>query len=99
MHGIINNGITLQKYIIIEHICSIHKLITWLQKCTRSFSLFTSLYAIFVTSNVILAACKHCSTHLIRGNGQKWIFLSIFAVVGSSAHQVREQVQKEYLWM
>eukprot|EP01084_Bolivina_argentea_P005146 9723_1 len=99
MHRCTNNGFKSQNYIIKEDICRIYKFIIWLLQCAQSLLLFTSLWTIFANSNAILVRGIHYPAQVIKGNGQKWIFLSIFAVVGSSAHQVREQVQKEYLWI
>eukprot|EP01084_Bolivina_argentea_P018505 34437_1 len=99
MHGITNNGFVSQIYIIKGHIYGIEKFITWFLQRTRSLLLFTSLCTIFVNSNAILVRGLHYSTHLIRGNGQKWIFLSTSAVVRSSAHTVMEQGQKQRLEM
>eukprot|EP01083_Nonionella_stella_P074775 202946_1 len=98
MHGIINNGFTIQKHVIKEHIYSIYKFITWIIQCTTLFSLFTSLWCIFVNSNAIDVRDIHYPAHVIKGNGQKDLFLSVSAVFRTPAHQEMEQGQKERLW-
>eukprot|EP01084_Bolivina_argentea_P207025 353317_1 len=97
MHPITNNGFTAQKYVIKEHIYSIFKFITWLHQSTTSYLLVTSLYYIFLTSNVILPQDIHFWTCVCGGNGHKWLVLSLFAVLWTSAHEVIEQGQKEHL--
>eukprot|EP01084_Bolivina_argentea_P007383 13861_1 len=99
MHGIINNGFTLQNYIIIEHIYSIYKFIRWLIQCIRSFSLVTSLWTIFENSNAILVRDIHYPGQVIKGNGPKGLFSSLSAVVRTPAHHVMQQGQKESLWI
>eukprot|EP01084_Bolivina_argentea_P005147 9724_1 len=99
MHRCTNNGFKSQNYIIKEDICRIYKFIIWLLQCAQSLLLFTSLWTIFANSNAILVRGIHYPAQVIKGNGQKWIFLSISAVVRSSAHKVMEQDQKERLWM
>ncbi len=91
MHGITNNGFVSPIYIIKEHIYGIEKIITWFVQCSRSMLLFTSLWTIFANSNAILVRGIYYPAQVIKGNGQKWIFLSISAVVRSSAHKVMEQ--------
>eukprot|EP01084_Bolivina_argentea_P018506 34438_1 len=57
------------------------------------------IWTIFATSNAILVRGIHYPVQVIKGNGQKWIFLLISAVVRSSAHTVMEQGQKQRLEM
>eukprot|EP01084_Bolivina_argentea_P005143 9719_1 len=98
MHGITNNGFVSQIYIIKEHIYGIEKIITWFVQCSRSMLLFTSLWTIFANSNAILVRGIHYPAQVIKGNGQKDLFLSVSAVFRTPAYHEMEQRQKESLW-